>query len=153
MDAIDILKTQHVEVTALFAKLEQEAGTADWHDLVGRLVDRLTMHATLEEEIFYPAVAGIAGGAPLVAHARDEHANVKRMLEPLRDPRADRRTCAEPLHELRRTVEHHVAEEEQEIMPCAERLGAAKLHDLAHRMESRIHLGETGMRLAAGGRG
>jgi len=152
MNAIELLKTQHSEVDALFAKIEHESTEADWHDMVGRLVDRLTLHAALEQEIFYPAVAMLSGGGRMTAHARDEHAKVVRMLEPLRVPRAERRACAQGLRELRRTVEHHVAEEEQEIMACADWLGAATLRDLGDRMEARMHAGETGARLAAGGR-
>ncbi len=152
MDAIEILKTQHAEMAALFAKLDDETDDADWRELVGRFVDRLTMHAALEEEIFYPAVAGLPEGAPRIAHARDEHANMTHLLEPLRDLRVDRWRCAEALRELRRTVEHHVAEEEHEVMPCAERLGPAALCNLAERIEARMHVGDTGMRLAAGAR-
>ena len=156
MDAIRLLTTQHAEVDALFDKLDHEADEADWHDLCGRLIDRLTLHAALEEEIFYPAVARLADGERAqVAHARDEHAKIATLLEALRDPRLQKRACQEQLHELRRTVEHHVAEEENDLMPRAlHRLGSAGLRDLARRMEERIHAGEIAdvRWVAAGGR-
>jgi hemerythrin superfamily protein len=155
MDAIELLTTQHAEVEALFDKLDHEADEADWHDLCGRLVDRLTMHDALEQEIFYPAIAELADGEKeQVAHARDEHAKIRTMLEPLRDPHLQKRACLDRIHELRRTVQHHVAEEENDLMPRARhRLGAAGLRDLAQRMEARMHAGEvTEARLAAGGR-
>jgi hemerythrin superfamily protein len=154
MDAIEMLTTQHAEVEALFDKLDHEADEPDWRDLCGRLLDRLTMHAKLEEEIFYPAVAQLAGEHEQVAHARDEHAKIERMLEALRAPQLQKRACQEQLHELRRTVQHHVAEEENDLMPRARhRLGTAGLRDLGRRMEDRVHAGEVAeVRMAAGGR-
>lgn len=142
MDAIELLTTQHAEVAALFAKLDTETDEVSCREMVGRLVDRLTMHAALEEELFYPAVAALPGGDALAGHARDEHERIKDLLENLRDPHCPKREYREPLQQLRRTVEHHVAEEEREILPFARKLGTAGLRDLAHRMEARMHAGE-----------
>ncbi|MEO6026027.1 MAG: hemerythrin domain-containing protein [Candidatus Binatia bacterium] len=155
MDAIQMLTTQHAEVEALFDKLDAETHEGDWHDLCGRLVDRLTLHAALEEEIFYPAVAALDGEEAQVDAARAEHATIARLLDGLRNPRLKKRQGQDRLSELRRTVEHHMAEEENDLMPRARhRIGAAGLHDLAQRMESRMHAGEvTERRRAAGGRG
>jgi len=151
MDAIEMLKTQHAEVEALFEKLGHETDESDWRDLVGRLTDRLKMHATLEEEIFYPAVMEVPGGADMIGHARNEHRQVDRLLEALREPDAMRGACADELRELQRTVTHHVAEEEGHMMPHARRLGLARLRDLAHRMEARMRAGEVAEMRAAGG--
>jgi hypothetical protein len=87
----------------------------------------------------------------MAAHARDEHRNVNQLLDGLRDPHLEGRTCRDRLQELRRTVGHHVAEEEQDMMPRARSLGAAVLRDLAHWMEDRMHGGEIGLRRAVGG--
>ena len=154
MDAIQMLTTQHGEVEALFDKLDAETHEGDWHDLCGRLLDRLTMHAALEEEIFYPAVAELDGEQAQVDHARAEHAAIARLLDGLRNPRLKKRQGEDRLRELRRTVEHHMAEEENDLMPRARhRIGAAALDDLAQRMETRMHGGEgTELRRAAGGR-
>src|SRR5688572_17948840 len=141
MDAIEMLLTQHAEAEALFEKLAHESDEADWHDLLGRLVDRLTMHAALEAEIFYPAVAALQEARDLAAHARAEHASIARQLEALREPHATKTDLERSLAELRRTVQHHVAEEEGEMMPQARRLGAGCLRDLARKMEARIQVG------------
>jgi hemerythrin superfamily protein len=154
MDAIELLTTQHAEVEALFEKLEQETDEVSRRELVGRLVDRLTMHTALEEEIFYPALGALPGGASMAGHARDEHRKVTQLLDGLREPHLEGRLCRDRLQELRRTVEHHVAEEEQDMMPRARSLGSAVLRDLAHWMEDRMHAGEvTAMRAAGSGRG
>ena len=149
MDAIEILKTQHAEVEALFEKLAHTADENEWRDMVGRLTDRLTMHAAIEEEIFYPAVTQLPDGADMIGHARNEHRQIDHLLERLREPDAMKGACAAELRELQRTVTHHVAEEEGRIMPHARRLGAARLRDLAHWMEARIRGGEVAARHAA----
>lgn len=153
MDAIKMLTTQHAEVEALFEKLDAETHQDDWHELCGRLVDRLTMHAALEQEIFYPAVAELDDERAQVEHALDEHATIARLLDGLRDPRLEKGQCHQRLHELRRTVEHHMAEEENDLMPRARhRIGAAGLDELAQRMEDRMNAGEVAEpRRAAGG--
>lgn len=151
MDAIEMLKTQHTEVEALFEKLGHTSDEADWRDLVGRLTDRLKMHATLEEEIFYPAVIEVFGGADMIGHARNEHRQMDRLLEALREPDAMRGACANELRELHRIVTHHVAEEEGRTMPHARRLGLARLRHLAQRMEARMHAGRSAELRAAHG--
>jgi hemerythrin superfamily protein len=142
MDAIELLKTQHAEIDALFEKLGHTSDETEWRDMVGRLTDRLKMHAAIEEEIFYPAVMEAPGGADLIGHARNEHRQMERFLEALREPDALKGACTSELRELQRTVTHHVAEEEGRIMPHAYRLGLARLRDLAQQMEARIRSGE-----------
>lgn len=155
MDAIQMLTTQHAEVEALFDKLDAETHEADWHDLCGRLVDRLTLHAALEEEIFYPAVAELDGEEEQVEHARAEHATIARLLDGLRSPHLQKHQGRESIRELRRIVEQHIAEEENELMPRAlHRIGAAGLLDLAQRMDTRMFTGEvTEVRHVAGASG
>ena len=146
-----MLQTQHAEVEAIFEKLGHTSDEADWRDLVGRLTDRLKMHATLEQEIFYPAVMEVSGGADMVGHARNEHRQVDRLVERLREPDAMQGACADELRELQRIVTHHVAEEEGRMMPHARRLGLARLRDLAQQMEHRIRAGEVAELKAAHG--
>jgi hemerythrin superfamily protein len=153
MDAIELLQTQHAEAESLFEKLADEKDEADWRDLLGRLVDRLTVHARLEEEFFYPALTEIPDAAAQAVHAGDEHRKIDAQLNRLREPKVDVRGLRVGLSELRRIVEHHLAEEEGELMPQARRLGALRLRDLARKMEMRMQFGTVEHRKAAGARG
>lgn len=147
-----MLLTQHAEAEALFEKLDHETDEADWHDLLGRLVDRLTLHAALEEEIFYPAVTELQEGRVLTTQAIDAHAVIARHLDALREPSAAKADLEHALDALRRTVQQHVAEEEAEMMPQARRLGAGALRDLGRKMEARIQVGEVAYEKVAGER-
>src|ERR1700730_1587347 len=57
-DAIALLKADHRKVEDLFAKFEA-AGAADKKRLLAQQIcTELTVHTTIEEEIFYPACRG-----------------------------------------------------------------------------------------------
>ena len=141
MNAVEMLKVQHAEIESLFRKLMAETHAVDRAELIGRLIDRLTLHAALEDEIFYLAVADLPRGEDLVQHARDEHRQVDRLLEEIRRTRFGAASTIATLSTLRRTVEHHMAEEELTMFPLAERLGAAMLQNLGEHMSHRIDAG------------
>jgi iron-sulfur cluster repair protein YtfE (RIC family) len=147
MNAIELLRTQHDEVRSLFERIDDDSDLRARLDEIGRIADRLKMHTKLEEEIFYPAVESLGGkAAELVREGRREHDGADRMLEELGaedltpDDTTSKRvqTC---LHDLRKCVEHHAAEEEREMFPLAEKLGRERLAELAREMEIRIRAG------------
>ena len=53
-DAISLLKNDHREVEALFSQFEAASGSARKRAIVQKICDALTVHATIEEMIFYP---------------------------------------------------------------------------------------------------
>jgi hemerythrin superfamily protein len=56
--AIELLKRDHDDVDTLFSQYEDSKDTADddaKEMLVTQICDALTVHAQIEEEIFYPA--------------------------------------------------------------------------------------------------
>ena len=61
MDAVSLLTADHNRVRGLFARFQaaEEAGdTEQMLELAGKIIVDLEVHATIEEEIFYPAVQG-----------------------------------------------------------------------------------------------
>jgi hypothetical protein len=57
-DAIALLKADHRKVEGLFEQFEAAKGTAKKRALAQQIRTELTVHATIEEEIFYPACKG-----------------------------------------------------------------------------------------------
>lgn len=57
-DAIALLKSDHDEVEGLFKQYEKASGTGRKQELARRICRELTVHAQIEEEIFYPACKG-----------------------------------------------------------------------------------------------
>lgn len=58
MDAIALLKQDHREVEELFARFEKASGASEKRELAERICLELSVHAKIEEDIFYPACEG-----------------------------------------------------------------------------------------------
>ena len=148
-DAIALLTQDHKAVQKIFKefdKLKQNGGDADEKsELVKRACQELTIHAQIEEEIFYPAIRDGIEDEDLMDEAEVEHASAKELISQLEsmDPSND-------LYDARFTVlgeyiNHHVKEEQDEMFPKAKK---AKLdlialgEDMAQRkQELRAKLG------------
>lgn len=145
MKATELLKQQHREVAALFKSALKSDDPDEQMDLAEEIIDKLTLHAALEEEIFYPAVREAIGtrrGEQDVLEAYEEHHVMKLLMEelPNADPAAENFDAK--LTVLKEIVQHHVEEEEEEMFPAAEKkLGKARLEELAEAMEERAESG------------
>ena len=115
-DALAILVLDHKEVDELF---EQFSRTDDTFDggLLDRLIEALSVHAAVEEEVVYPAMRkALPDGEAKVRDAIADHQKVKEALA--KDVRA------------------HVAEEERELFPrLAEVLDEPTLQDMGRAIE------------------
>lgn len=138
MNAIDLLKKDHAAVEALFDELAGVGEGAGRRAVFGRLRHELEVHATIEEELFYPAAEKLGGGADLVKEARREHAEVKEMLAQISkiDPKgAD---FVRRVERLRDSVRHHVREEEGRLFPVVnQHLGRDRIDELGKRLDAR----------------
>jgi hypothetical protein len=154
MNAIELLKADHARVQALFRQYEGAgARPAQRREIAEQIFTGLEVHATLEEELFYPALRGRLGqGAggheikddeaedgeeDLVAEALEEHQEVKALIAELRamDP-GDAQFQAK-FDELREDVEEHVGMEEDELMPDAVADLGGELERLGRQLEER----------------
>jgi hemerythrin superfamily protein len=133
MDAIDLLKADHKKVKELFRQYE-EVGDRAYQKKKGiaeEVFTEITIHSTLEEELFYPAVKAKTDkdGKDLVAESIEEHHVVASLIEELKalDPKDERYDAKFTV--LMENVEHHIEEEEGELFPEAEEvLGDAIKH-------------------------
>jgi hemerythrin superfamily protein len=134
MDAIELLKTQHEEVKALFRKIEK-AEEEEKQDLFEQIADNLAVHATIEEKQFYPATKN-ARTEELLQEAVEEHLAAKRLIADLMEMSPDDPQFEAKVTVLKEQVEHHVEEEENELFPKVRKmLGKDELEDLGVVME------------------
>jgi hemerythrin superfamily protein len=137
MKATDLLEKDHRQVERLFARL---LGAKTPAPRVKAFLDvraALTLHARLEESVFYPAVrtAEDPEVRAEVSHALSEHDEVKALLAEIEvlDP-ADLRFL-DRCRRLRDEVAGHVKEEESKLFPRASRLlGSKRLESLGRRI-------------------
>src|SRR4051794_21786728 len=134
MDAISLLKDDHKTVEQLFKRFEKagENAHAEKRQIVDRVIEELSMHAAIEEQLFYPvARATVPGTEGLALEGIEEHHIVKWVLSELErmDPANERFDAKMTV--LIETVRHHVKEEEEEFFPKVRaELGRASLNDL-----------------------
>lgn len=139
MDAIVLLRNDHKTVEKLFKAFEK-AGE-DAHDekrrIVDQVIEELTVHAVIEEQVFYPAAREAAPDTrDHVLESVEEHHVVVWMLSELADlDPADERFDAK-VTVLIENVRHHVEEEEQDWFPEVRKaMGRNRLLELGERME------------------
>jgi hemerythrin superfamily protein len=131
-DAIDLLAADHRNVEKLFKKYEklaEDGGTYNEREaLAATICAELTVHAQVEEEIFYPAARDILDEEYLVDEAIVEHATAKDLIAQLADMSPDDDLYDAKIKVLSELIEHHVEEEEEEMFP---KLKKAKLDTAA----------------------
>ena len=141
-DAVELIKADHRTVEKLFREFE-EAGDRAYktkQELVGQIVEELEVHATIEEETYYPAVEAKAKkeGKELIAEAVEEHHVVKILLGELGSMSSQDEAFDAKVTVLMENVRHHVEEEESELLPQSEKiLGTDELTRLGEEMAAR----------------
>lgn len=123
----DLLVADHRAVAGVFeklkAELEQEAAdSARCLELLAQIDALLTPHARAEEELIYPAFATSDEAKDAVAEGLEEHTLVHQLcgeLKELLEVDGVWRAKAKVLMDL---IEHHVREEENEMIPAARKL-------------------------------
>jgi hemerythrin superfamily protein len=117
-DALDQLERDHRLVEQLFARVSLVHGDPRL-PIIAEIITSLNAHATLEEEVVYPAIAEVvAGGDLLTARHRDEHDEMKRLLDRVGGATSDGPELESDLRRLQLIVQAHVAVEEGELFPA-----------------------------------
>lgn len=135
MDAIELLKQDHRKVEEIFAEIEKSKNGRD--RLFTELATELTVHAEIEEQLFYPAVQNAKQTHDLVLESFEEHKQVKMVLADLEKTDKSTDTWLAGLKVLMEDVQHHVKEEETGLFPKVKDkvLSKEELEDLGRRME------------------
>ena len=116
-DAIKLLKDDHREVKNWFKEYEKLEEEAEKQELADRICLALTVHAQIEEEIFYPAAREAIDDDDLLDEAEVEHASAKQLIAEIQSMKAGDRLFDAKVTVLGECVNHHVEEEEQEMFP------------------------------------
>ena len=118
-DATALLRADHKEVSNLFDEYEKTKSTAKKKSIVAEICKALTVHAQIEEEIFYPAVKIALNDKELVPEASVEHATLKNLIAQIEGVEPDGEMYDAKVKVLSEYVKHHVKEEQNEMFPKA----------------------------------
>ncbi len=134
----DMIRFDHSHVLVTFHQYTASSRASVKKALADTICDALEIHATLEEEIFYPAMRQLDSSEPVIQKAEPEHDEMRRLIAQLRATDANDIRHDRLLHELMRDVMHHVADEENVLLPQAEELlSKTRLDELGMQMTKR----------------
>jgi len=116
-DAIKLLKDDHKEVKGYFKQYESLEDDAEKQALADKICLALTVHAQIEEEIYYPAAREAIDDDDLLDEAEVEHASAKQLIAEIKAMKAGDRLFDAKVTVLGEYIDHHVEEEESEMFP------------------------------------
>lgn len=127
MDALKLLKEDHKKVKTLFGEVEElgDRASTQRKNLFQKIDEELTIHAKIEETIFYPEFRRRAANGEEkeeVLEAYEEHGLVKTLIGELENLDPKDETYKPKLSVLKELVEHHVKEEEGPMFKMAREL-------------------------------
>ncbi len=139
MDAIALLKADHRSVEKLFKEFEAagERAFATKAKVVSSIITELSVHADIEELLFYPAAAKAAAHTkPMVLESLEEHLSVKRLLADVEKMEASDERFDAKVTVLIEQVRHHVREEEDDLFPkVTSGLSPERLEELGDELD------------------
>lgn len=153
-DITTMIRMDHTHVLALFRRYRPTTSLTRKRALVTGACLALEIHATLEEEIFYPEMAKLLGHDEILDKSQSEHDHMRRLIGVLRGADPEDAGYDGTFRELMRAVLHHVADEESVLLPRAEELMGDRLGELGIQMTKRRmellkpHLGEVALTTA-----
>ena len=139
-DACDLLDADHVAVKHLFVDYARLAVAGDpggeRQALAKKICDELTVHAQIEEEIFYPALRQLPGADELLDEAQAEHQEAKELIARIEGLATADAEMDDLVSKLAGAVEHHVKEERTQLFPKA-RSSSLDLDALGQQLKER----------------
>ncbi len=138
-DAVDLLDADHKAVKALFIKYhglcDDDAPAGEKQPVAEKICKELTVHAQIEEEIFYPQIREAVGEA-LLDEALQEHAEAKEAIAEIQAMAPDDEGYDDKVKALGKMIDAHVLEEREQIFLLA-RLAPLDLRGMAVELFNR----------------
>ena len=142
-DACDLLDADHRAVKKLFKSFDELAGSkarnavASRMEIARQICQELTVHAQIEEEIFYPALRAAIKETGLLAEAEVEHASAKDLIAQIEEAQEPGEVFDAKVKVLGEYIDHHVKEERSEMFPKARAARGLDLVSMRSQLEAR----------------
>jgi hemerythrin superfamily protein len=112
-DAVTLLKADHRQVKEWFSEFEDASSSKVKQKLATEICNALTVHAQIEEEIFYPAFLKATKDKDMHHEAAVEHSCAKKLIAEIEKSSPADDFFDSKVHVLSEMIKHHVKEEEQ----------------------------------------
>ncbi|HYG27741.1 MAG TPA: hemerythrin domain-containing protein [Caulobacteraceae bacterium] len=153
-EAFSVLRADHTRALEVALAYDSAEDLLEKVMLSEQLCLLLTVHAQLEEEIFYPALRQAGVQPDLLDEAVVEHMTIRQLVADVESASVEDTLLRAKMHVLTDYVRNHVEEEERELFPVAaasldaaeldSRLAARRLQlirEAATQMKSRLRSG------------
>ncbi|MDQ1455690.1 MAG: hypothetical protein QOH28_1310 [Actinomycetota bacterium] len=132
-DVVELIEQDHRAVEQLFG---QFAASKD-ATIAAQICDELTKHTRAEESAVYPVFRDrLSNGKDLIGEAETEHEQARQLIGRVRNT-TDPNHLASLMVELQDAIQHHVREEETEILPQARtEMSGSELGELGEQFEA-----------------
>jgi len=129
---VQVLQTEHRQVEDLLEQLAAEENETEAEELVKQIKRELMAHSTAEDRVVYATIEQNEDMAEDIEHARDEHAGIDEALTELVEATFGDSDFKDKVQELTKCVQHHIKEEETEVLPKASKfIDQQTSHELA----------------------
>ncbi len=137
-DVVDELTADHREVSALLDQILTSTDPEARRDMADTAITELVRHSVAEEMYVYPVIQDVfPDGKTVVEHDTEEHKELERTMKELEGVKADDPRFTELVTELRRQLQHHVTDEENNQFPeLRARIPREKLVQMREQVET-----------------
>jgi hemerythrin superfamily protein len=144
-DVVDVLSSDHRDMTALIAEIWTVRDPMIRRDLTDTMISELVRHAVAEEMYVYPAMEKhLPDGKEAVEHDVEEHKELEEAAKKLEDLDVSGAEFDEALRRLETVLADHIQDEESEQFPeLRRRIPAEELVELAGKVETAKKLAPT----------
>jgi hypothetical protein len=137
MNALELIKEDHKRLKKMLEHTLEAEGAAEREAAMDQLRTELVAHERMEEEVFYPRLRGEQRARDSVLEGYEEHHVADVILDELLDVPPETDLWKAKVKVLKENVEHHMDEEEDELLKSAKRvLDREELDRLGERMEA-----------------
>jgi len=145
VDVVDVLTSDHRDVTALIGEIWSVADPMIRRDLTDTAISELVRHAVAEEMYVYPAIRKyLPDGEKAVEHDIEEHKELERAMKQLEAVDVSGTEFDGVLRRLEALLADHVRDEESDQFPeLRRRVPREELMELATKVETAKKLAPT----------
>lgn len=138
MDIIEMIKNDHKQIGAILDRLcdTTEAAVKTREELFPKLSELLLTHSKAEEKALYQTIENEEKTHDLVLESFEEHSLIENLLTDMAAMDVSDEHWTAKLSVLKENVEHHVDEEESELLPMVKKMYTAEeLEEMADEFE------------------
>jgi hemerythrin superfamily protein len=135
MQVYNVLKQEHDEAKDIMDNIMLSQNNIRKIKLLEELKKNILIHAKTEEEVFYERLKKEPSLKDQIEHAINDHKMIEKLFNKIEKIKPGDKRWMDVFFRIKQLLEHHIAEEEEEIFPQARKvLEKQEAEDMAEMM-------------------